>query len=51
MVIIERRNAFLFLPSFGLKMLFFCCAIVFKKGEGLSNDRNRDWIKGDDDSV
>jgi hypothetical protein len=44
LVITKRRNAFLFLPSFGLKMLLFRYAVVFKKGEGLSNDKSRDWI-------
>jgi hypothetical protein len=51
LVKIERVNASLFLSSFGLKVLIFRYVIVFKKGEGLSNDRNKDWIRGDDDSV
>jgi hypothetical protein len=47
----ERRNAFLFISSLGLKMLFFRCVVVLRKGERLSNDRSRDWIRGDDDNV
>jgi hypothetical protein len=47
----ERRNAFPFISSLGLKMLFFRCVLVLRKGERLSNDRSRDWIRGDDDNV
>jgi hypothetical protein len=43
-VITKRRNAFPFLPSSGFKMLLFRYIVVFRKGEGLSNDRSRDWI-------
>ncbi len=44
LLITKTRNAFLFFPSFGLKMLLFRYVVVLTKGEGLSNDKSRDWI-------
>jgi hypothetical protein len=39
------------LIPFWLEAIVFHYTVVFRKGEGLSNVRSRDWIKGDDDSV